>query len=81
MRAKIPELRRRPARRIGKKKALLAVAHSIVVAIWHMHSTGCDYHDLGTDWWDKRADPRTETGRLTRRLEALGHRVTLEPVA
>jgi hypothetical protein len=71
----------RLARRIGKKKALLAVAHSIVIAIWHMHTDQCDYVDLGVDWWDKRLNPRTETDRLKRRLEALGHRVILEPAA
>lgn len=71
----------RLARRIGKKKALVAVAHSIVVAIWHMHTNSCDYLDLGIDWWDKRADPNRETDRLRRRLEALGHHVTLEPAA
>jgi transposase len=71
----------RLARRIGKKKALIAVAHSIVIAIWHMHTDQCDYVDLGPDWWDKRTDPTRETERLRRRLEALGHHVTLEPAA
>jgi transposase len=71
----------RLARRIGKKKALIAVAHSIVIAIWHMHTDNCDFRDLGTTWWDKRADPTLETQRLKRRLEALGHHVVLEPVA
>jgi transposase len=71
----------RLARRIGKQKALIAVAHSIVIAIWHMHTDQCDYNDLGPDWWNKRTDPTRETERLRRRLEALGHHVTLEPAA
>ncbi len=71
----------RLARRIGKQKALIAVAHSIVIAIWHMHTDQCDYVDLGPDWWNKRTDPTRETERLRRRLEALGHHVTLEPAA
>jgi hypothetical protein len=71
----------RLARRIGKKKALVATAPAIVIGIWHIHTNQCDYTDLGTDWWDKRFSPRNETERLTRRLEALGHRVTLEPAA
>ncbi len=71
----------RLARRIGKPKAIVATAHSMVVAIWHMHTNECDYTDLGIDWWDKRRDPANETDRLRRRLEALGHRVTLEPAA
>ena len=53
----------------------------MVVAIWHMHTNECDYTDLGIDWWDKKADPARGDRRLRRRLEALGHRVTLEPAA
>ena len=53
----------------------------MVVAIWHMHTNECDYTDLGIDWWDKRQTRPGETDRLRRRLEALGHRVTLEPAA
>jgi transposase len=71
----------RLARRIGKKKALIGIAHSMVIAIWHTHTNERDYQDLGVDWWDRRVDPALEAERLKRRLEALGHRVTLEPVA
>lgn len=71
----------RLSRRIGKKKAIVATAHAIVIAIWHIHTNRCDYQDLGIDWWEKRSSPRNETDRLKRRLEALGHRVTLEPAA
>ncbi len=46
-----------------------------------MHTNACDYTDLGDDWWDQRSNPNRETARLKRRLEALGHRVTLEPAA
>jgi transposase len=71
----------RLSRRIGKKKAIVATAHAIVTAIWHIHTNHCDYQDLGIDWWEKLSSPRNETDRLKRRLEALGHRVTLEPAA
>jgi transposase len=71
----------RLSRRIGKKKAIVATAHAIVIAVWHIHTNRCDYQDLGIDWWDKRSSPRNETERLKRRLEALGHHVTLEPAA
>lgn len=71
----------RLARRIGKPKAIVATAHSMVVAIWHMHTNSCDYTDLGIDWWDKKTDPARETERLRRRLEQLGHHVTLQPTA
>jgi transposase len=71
----------RLARRIGKKKAIIATAHVIVVPLWHTHTERCDYTDLGIDWWDKRSSTANETARLKRRLEALGHRVTIEPAA
>jgi transposase len=71
----------RLARRIGKKKAIIATAHAIIVALWHMQTNGCDYSDLGTDWWDKRSSTAAETARLKRRLEALGHNVTLTSAA
>jgi len=54
-----------------------AVAHSIIVGYWHMHTTNDPWLDLGTDWYDKRRDPNSEARRLTRKLEALGHTVTL----
>jgi transposase len=38
-------------------------------------------HRLGRRWWDKRTSSANETARLKRRLEALGHRVTIEPAA
>lgn len=69
------------AGRIGKPKAIVATAHSIVKAIWHMHTNQCDYIDLGSDWREKRRNPEVETARLQRRLEQLGHKVTLEPAA
>ena len=71
----------RLSRRIGKKKAIVATAHAIVIAVWHIHTNRCDYQDLGIDWWERRSSPRNETERLKRRLEALGHHVTLEPAA
>jgi transposase len=71
----------RLSRRIGKKKALVAIAHSIVIAVWHIHTEHVDYNDLGVDWWARHNDPRAEAERLVRRLTALGHRVTLEPAA
>jgi len=72
--------RLRPRR--GHKKALGAVKHSILVACWHMLSTGELYRELGGDFYRKR-DPERVTKRLVAQLEALGHRVTLEeePVA
>ncbi len=70
--------RLRPRR--GHKKALGAVKHSIIVAAWHMLSTGELYRDLGGDYFQRR-DPAKTTKRLVAQLERLGHTVTLEEVA
>jgi transposase len=69
------------AARRGPNKATVAVAHSIIVAAWHMLSTGARYQDLGPDWHTSRRDPDRETKRLVARLEALGHTVTISPAA
>ena len=65
--------------RLGHGRALGAVKHSILCAIWHMLTTGELYHDLGGDYFRKR-DPERQTKRLIAQLERLGHRVTLEPL-
>jgi transposase len=70
--------RLRPRR--GHKKALGAVKHSILVACWHMLSTGELYNDLGGDYFQRR-DPDKTTKRLIAQLERLGHTVTLEKAA
>jgi transposase len=44
-------------------------------------ATGTPCNELGTDYFDRRLDPERETRRLIAKLEALGHRVTLEPAA
>jgi transposase len=66
--------RLRPRR--GHKKALGAVKHSLLCAIWHMLQTGELYRDLGGDYFHTR-DPERQTSRLVKQLEALGHHVTL----
>jgi transposase len=68
---------RRLKPRRGHKKALGAVKHTMICAIWHMLSTGETYHDLGGDYYTRR-DPERQTKRLVAQLERLGHRVTLE---
>lgn len=72
---------RRLAARRGPNKAAVAVAHSMVVALWHMLSSDTPYQDLGADWFARHRDPGAESRRLVKRLEALGHRVRLEPAA
>lgn len=73
---------RRIARRRGKRKAIVAVGRSILVIVWHLLAEpDTRFHDLGVDFHDNRVDPRRGTRVHIRRLEALGYRVTLEPVA
>jgi transposase len=69
---------RRLAARRGKKRACVAVAHSILKIVYHMLNDGVPYHDLGGSYFD-RLDPKRLTRYLVRRLERLGHKVTLEP--
>jgi len=65
----------------AKKKAIIVVAHALLVIIWHVLATGKPYHELGADYFTRRQDPERETRRLIARLEALGHQVTLQPAA
>lgn len=71
---------RQIAVRRGPNKATVAVAHSILFAAWHMLSTGQVYDDLGPDHLARRSAEH-ETRRLVKRLESLGHSVTLTPAA
>ena len=61
--------------RIGDRRALGAVQHSMLVAYWHMFTTGETYRELGGDY-NARRDPERLTKRLVARLESLGHHVT-----
>jgi transposase len=71
----------RLARRIGKKKAAVAVGHSILVIAWHLLSNDCDYQDLGGDWFVRRSDHDRRKTHLVKQLQALGYSVTLQPAA
>jgi transposase len=69
--------RLRPRR--GHKRALGAVKHSILVAVWHMLSTGELYREPGGDYFERRRDPDREAARLIAQHQHLGHNVTLQP--
>lgn len=71
----------RLARRIGKKKAAVAVGHSILVICWHLITNDTDYQDLGGDYFARRNDPDRHRDRLIHQLHGLGYRVTLDRVA
>jgi transposase len=71
---------RRLCTRLGRKKAIVAVAHSILTIVYHLLLDHHPYDDLGEAYFDLRHRPETSR-RLTRRLERLGYRVHLEPTA
>jgi transposase len=62
----------------GSKRAIIAVASTILTIGYHMLKEGTTYRELGGNYFDKRNLLRT-TRRLVKRLEALGHRVILAP--
>jgi transposase len=66
---------------IAKNKAIIVVAHAILVIIWHVLATGKPYEELGGDYFTRRLDPERETRRLVAKLQAMGVHVTIEPAA
>ena len=70
---------RRLASRRGKKKACVAVGHTILGIAYHVLDRGTTYQDLGPQYFDRRDRTAVER-RLVDRLESLGYKVTLEPV-
>lgn len=70
---------RRVAARRGKKRALIAVSHTILVIIYHLlKSKDLEYHDLGADFFD-HLEPERLRRYLVKRLQNLGYHVTLSP--
>ena len=67
---------RRLAARRGKKRALLAVGHSLLVIFYHVLKSNVEYKDLGVEYLD-RLDPERLRRYLVKRLERLGYQVTL----
>ena len=73
---------RRLARRRGKLKALVAIARSILVIIWHLLADrSTRYQDLGAGYYTSRIDKNRKTRNHIRQLEALGYTVTLTQAA
>lgn len=71
----------RLAGRIGKRKAAVAVSHSIIVICWHLLTNDSDYQDLGPDWFIKRSDHDKRRNHLISQLHNLGYQVTLTQAA
>ncbi|NTV88062.1 MAG: IS110 family transposase [Burkholderiaceae bacterium] len=64
--------------RRGAKKAIIAVAASMLTAAWHMLRNGTEWHDLGAAHFDRTDAHKTAT-RLVRRLQQIGYAVQLTP--
>jgi transposase len=73
-------LYQRLVRTRGKNRALIAVAHSLLVTVYSFTRAGELYRDLGLDYFDHLNKEHLQRS-LVKRLEKLGHRVTLEPKA
>jgi transposase len=69
---------RRLASRRGRKRALVGLAHTLLVVIYHVLKQRTTYQELGADYFDRLNADRITRG-LVRRLESLGHTVTLQP--
>jgi len=69
----------RLAHRLGKKKAIVAVEHSILTAVWHMLTNDVDYTDLGGDYF-ARLDPQRAMRRIVRQANILGFTVRFDPI-
>jgi transposase len=73
---------RRLVKRRGKLKALVAIARSILVIVWHLLADPtARYHDLGAGYYASRIDKDKKARNHIRQLQALGFAVTLTPAA
>jgi transposase len=67
----------RLVRRMGKKKALVAIGHSLLVIVYHVLNNRLSYQELGADYFDRR-NLQAQRAKLINRLESLGLKVTVE---
>ena len=70
---------KRLVKRMGKKKALVAVGHSMLVMVYHVLQNRTRYQELGGDYFDRRNVDK-QRKRLIRQLESLGVKVTVEEI-
>jgi transposase len=68
-------------KRRGEQRALIAVAHTILIICWHLLADETVYDELGTDYLAGRDQPERRRKHLVAQLEQLGYSVELQPVA
>ncbi|HEV2346472.1 MAG TPA: IS110 family transposase, partial [Actinocrinis sp.] len=66
--------------RRGKKRALVALEHTILVSVWHMFTRDQPYAELGGQYCLERTGHTRQTRRLIGQLTQLGYHVTLQPI-
>jgi transposase len=71
---------RRITARCGPMRALVAVEHAMVIAAWHMLTSGEFYREPGPDYFTRRVPAKAQAHGVAQ-LESLGYKVTLEPLA
>jgi transposase len=71
----------RIAKRRGQQRALIAIAHTLLVIIWHMLNEGTVYTDLGVDYLARNDNPDRRRRQLVNQLQHLGYTVELTPAA
>ena len=75
---------RRFRRRFGSRsetKAIFAVAHTMIVIVWHVLSENVEYNELGEDYFTSRNETQQRVNRLVAELRPLAQTVTLKPAA
>lgn len=75
---------RRLHRRFGKTgggKAAIAIAHTLIVIIWHVLHENAEYRDLGSDYFTRHDNPEARKRRLVHDLQSMGYEVTIAPAA
>jgi len=71
---------RRLAGRRGRKKALIAVAHRILIALYHMFKKCESYRDLGVDYLSNQSQQQNSVQRLHSQARQLGYQLELTPI-
>ena len=71
----------RIAKRRGQQRALIAIAHSVLIIIWHMLTEGTTYTEIGVDYLASNDNPDRRRRHLINQLEHLGYHVDLTPAA
>jgi transposase len=70
---------RRVAARRGRQRALVAVMHKLVIAIWHVLHDKVAYRDLGADYLTQR-DPQRTMRQIIKQANAIGLTVRFDPI-